>query len=129
VNRDIFIEKQKEIMKQPDWIIDGNYTSTMDLRIKYADIVIFLYYKTLRCLYRIIKRRIQYHGQTRPDMGDNCKEKLDWEFVHYVLQFNKNRAPAILTKLESLNDKQIFIIKHPKQLKELIHNLNDVSID
>ncbi|MFS0752302.1 DNA topology modulation protein [Oceanobacillus sp. 1P07AA] len=117
IEQNRFIDKQKEIMEEPAWIIDGNYGSTMSIRMKYADTIIFLHYKTTRCLHRIIKRRIQYHGQTRPDMGEGCKEKLDWDFVHYVLMFNKNNAPTILDKLNSVKEKQIYIIKNPKQLK------------
>ncbi|BAC13038.1 DNA topology modulation protein [Oceanobacillus iheyensis HTE831] len=129
IERDKFIEKQKEIMEEPAWIIDGNYNATMDTRIKKADTIIFLHYRTTRCLFRIIKRRIQYHGQTRPDMGEDCKEKIDWEFVQYVLKFNKDKCPTIFDKLDAVKEKQIYILKNPKQLKQFFHQFKDISID
>ncbi|MBT2599207.1 MULTISPECIES: DNA topology modulation protein [unclassified Oceanobacillus] len=129
IERNKFIEKQKDIMKKPAWIIDGNYGATMNTRLKYVDTIIFLHYSTTRCLYRIIKRRIQYHGQTRPDMGEDCKEKIDWEFVHYVLKFNKVQSPTILEKLDSVKEKQIYIFKNPKQLRHFFHQIKDISID
>ncbi|WP_337019548.1 AAA family ATPase, partial [Oceanobacillus massiliensis] len=64
-----FINEQQKIYQSDSWIIDGNYSSTMDHRLTQADTVIFLHYKTVRCLYGITKRRIQYRKSTRPDMG------------------------------------------------------------
>lgn len=59
------------------WIIDGNYSRTLDIRIKRADLIVFLDMPRWLCMYRIIKRRIQYHGKTRPDLNKDCPEKLD----------------------------------------------------
>ncbi|WP_306795338.1 AAA family ATPase [Cohnella sp. GbtcB17] len=47
-----------EATNQEQWIMDGNYTRTLDLRLKRADTVIFLDLSRWLCLYRIIKRRI-----------------------------------------------------------------------
>lgn len=62
------------------WIMDGNYTRTLDLRLKRADTVIFLDLSKWLCLYRIIKRRIKYHRKTRADLNEGCPEKLVHRF-------------------------------------------------
>jgi adenylate kinase family enzyme len=118
--REKFINDQQKILQQDTWIIDGNYSSTMDERLAMADTIIFLHYTTIRCLYGITKRRLQYRNQTRPDMGKECPEKLDWEFFHWVRNFNKTKVPSIYNRIAQLGNKTIFIFKSPKELKKYI---------
>ncbi|MFD2042851.1 DNA topology modulation protein [Ornithinibacillus salinisoli] len=127
LGREALINKHQEIFTQDTWIIDGNFGSTMDLRLQEADTVIFLHYKTIRCLYRIIKRRIQFHSKTRPDMGEGCPEKLDWEFFRWVQQYNKNNAPSILKRLATLSHKNIYVFNRPSELNKFLNNLREHS--
>ncbi|MEL6971000.1 MAG: adenylate kinase, partial [Bacteroidota bacterium] len=60
--------KVQALSDQPQWIIDGNYGGTLDIRLQRADTVIYLDYATPKCLWRITKRIWRYHGQVRPDM-------------------------------------------------------------
>lgn len=59
------------------WIMDGNYSGTLDLRLSVADTVIFLDFTRILCLARVIKRRFMYAGQSRPDMASDCPERLN----------------------------------------------------
>ncbi|MFC4024585.1 DNA topology modulation protein [Oceanobacillus longus] len=122
-NKEHFVNEQQKILQNDAWIIDGNYGGTMDERLSQADIIIFLHYKTIRCLYRIIKRRLQYHNKTRPDMGIDCPEKLDWEFFNWVRNFNRTKVPAINKRLSLLENKTILVFKSPKQLRNFLIEL------
>ncbi|GAB3798694.1 DNA topology modulation protein [Virgibacillus kimchii] len=125
ISREELINETTKILEKNDsWIIDGNYGETMDLRLQQADTIIFLNYKTITCLYGIIKRRIQYHKQTRPDMGKDCPEKLDWEFFQYVKQFNRKKVPLIYERLSKLENKNILIFKRRKELNNYLTKLN-----
>ncbi|MFM5918149.1 MAG: AAA family ATPase [Novosphingobium sp.] len=78
-----------EVLAQDRWIIDGNYGSSLPLRIERADTVILLDYPTWLCLARVLKRWWQYRGRSRPDMTDGCPERLDPEFIVYVANFRR----------------------------------------
>lgn len=123
MSREKFIKETEKILEGDNWIIDGNYGSTMDLRLQQADTVIFLHYGTIRCLYGITKRRIMYRNKTRPDMGKNCPEKLDWEFFQWVRKFNKTKTPAIYEQLATLNNTNIHIFRNRKELRHFIQTL------
>jgi adenylate kinase family enzyme len=97
--KDEWENKVKELIRRPSWIMDGNYGSTLELRIKEADTIIFLQYSTLKCLGRVFKRIWKYHGIARPDMPEECRERFNLSFLHYVAVFNLVRTP----KLESQN--------------------------
>ncbi|QHS21755.1 DNA topology modulation protein [Virgibacillus sp. MSP4-1] len=120
---------QHEITSQEHWIIDGTYSSTMDIRLKHADTIIFLDLPRLLCVYRVVKRRIHYRNRTRPDMGEDCEEKLDWEFLSYVWNFPKTNKPKIenyllhrranqeVIVLSSLKEIRIFLDKIRKTVQ------------
>ncbi len=115
----------RELADNDQWIIDGNYRSTMDIRLNSADTIIFLNMSTLLCTYRIIKRRFIFKGKKRPDMTEGCEEKLDLEFVKWVLKFNKNERPKILEKLKNYEDKKIIVLNNLREVDELLKNLKE----
>ncbi len=78
------------------WLIEGNYGSTMAMRLNRADTVVYLDYPLPLCLTRLIKRIISGYGKTRPDMADDCPERFDPGFLWYVI--NWNRGPRQRTE-------------------------------
>lgn len=113
-----------EATNQEQWIMDGNYSRTLDLRMKRADAIIFLDMPRLLCIYRIIKRRIRYHGKTRSDLNEECPEKLDWAFFVWVWNYKKKNRTRVMEKLESVKgQKEIIIVKTRKQVKELMKRI------
>ncbi|MDQ0195572.1 DNA topology modulation protein [Paenibacillus wynnii] len=110
---------------QEHWIIDGNYSRTLDKRLERADLIIFLDMSRWLCLYRILKRRIMYHKKTRPDMNEECPEKFDFEFIKWVWNYRKRSRVNTLNKLAKVKDeKEIIIVKNRKQAAELILRLD-----
>lgn len=104
------------LVQKPSWIMDGNYKGTFDIRFKEADTIIYLDYSTLKCLWRVIKRIIKYHGTVRPDMPKGCEERFDWEFMHYVATFNSKNRKGILERLNAVNEhKKIYVFKTDKE--------------
>jgi len=96
---------QKDLVEKGQWIIDGNYGGTMDIRLRAADTIIFIDMPRLLCVYRVFKRWFQYRNQTRPDMGAGT-EKVRLEFLKWVWNYPKKKKPQILEKLEELSDEK-----------------------
>ena len=110
----------------PNWIIDGNYGGTMDIRIKEADTIIYLDRSSWTCLWRVIKRIYKYHGQVRPDMPEGCKERFDFDFLHYVAVYNITRRKWVQKKLAALaNDKEVLVFKSDKASERYLRKLRD----
>lgn len=96
-----------ELLK-PQWIIDGNFNSSLDLRLKYADLCIFLDYDTDLCLKSVQERVEKYKGKTRPDMTEGCLEQVDDEFVEWINNYKQNVRPQSLQLVK--NSKVDFLI-------------------
>jgi len=77
------------LIQRDRWIMDGNYGSTLKMRLRRADVVIVMDYPRRLCLWRIVKRVWRHRGRTRPDMAPECAERWDWEFILFVWRFRK----------------------------------------
>lgn len=86
------------------WIIDGNYSRTLEVRLQACDTVFFLDYPLELCL-KSVAQRI---GTVRPDMPW-VEEELDPEFADFIRAFPQTTRPKILTLLERYQDRPIHI--------------------
>ena len=121
VSREIFLERLQAVMQKDCWILDGNYSTTMELRMSACDTVIFLDYPADVCLDGIRKRR----GKVRPDLpwietGDTPDYE---EFLAYIRDFETNRRPQILTLLERFPEKHLLHFTNRAQAQYFLDNI------
>ena len=117
------------VLNQDSWIIDGNYTSTLESRLLRADTIVFLDISRYRCLMRIVKRRIQYCGRTRPDMARGCREQADWQFIKWVWNYPSQSRPAILKIINKHSiGKLIRILRTSSDVKHFIQYVQTLNV-
>lgn len=104
VPKEEFRRRLGEVLQKDRWIIDGNYNSTMEMRMAVCDTVIVLDYPTEVCLAGIHARR----GKVRPDMPW-VETGEDAEFEAFVRQFREESRPKILSLLEQYREKEIHV--------------------
>lgn len=85
-----------EAVAQEEWLIEGNYGSTMAPRLERADMVIYLDFPIRLCLWRLVRRILAHRGRSRPDMPEGCPERFDLAFFWYVM--NWNSGPRVRTE-------------------------------
>src|SRR5687768_13715418 len=61
-------ETLTELLSRDAWIMDGNYSGSLELRLQACDTVIFMDMNRALCLWRVLKRSIRYRSKRRPDM-------------------------------------------------------------
>ena len=110
VEKSVFLERLSTVLEKDEWIIDGNYGSTMELRMAACDTVIFLDYPLDVCLDGIKERR----GKPRSDMPWIETEE-DEEFIEFIKSYNEQQKPKVLELLEKYSDKNIIIFKGREQ--------------
>lgn len=82
----------EEFMKNSDWVIDGNYTNLFYReRMEQADRIIFMNFNRLICLRRVLRRYRENRGRARTSMAEGCNEKIDAEFIRWVLWGSRTR--------------------------------------
>lgn len=117
VSKRIFQERLDKVLQKSEWIIDGNYISTMEYRMKQCDTVFFLDYPLEVCLSGI-KQRI---GKQRSDMPW-FEENEDTEFMDFVKNFDKDTRPEIVDLLRKYSHRNIIIFKKREEADEFLRN-------
>lgn len=121
VSKPVFIEKMRNILKQDLWIIDGNYNSTIEMRLQACDTVFFLDYPVEICLEGINSRK----GKKRDDMPWIEKEdEEDIEFVNFVKNYHKTSKPVIMKLLDQYSYKNIVIFQAREEAAGFLEMLN-----
>jgi len=113
-------EKQRDLLAGSEWIADGNYGGTLEIRLEKADAVIFLDFSRFVCVYGAVKRWLANIGKTRPDMAEGCPESIDFAFLKWIWQFPKKSRPNVLEKIARHQNVKLITIKSRKRLKQFL---------
>ncbi len=114
VSRKDFDKALFDILSYDEWIIDGNYGRTMELRFDRCDAVFFLDFPAELCL-RSAKERV---GQVREDLPW-VEIELDDEFAQWIKDFPNREIPKINDLINKYKDKiNIFVFKSREDIEE-----------
>ena len=119
VEKCVFHERLSGVMSQSEWIIDGNYGGTMELRMAACDTVIFLDYPLCICLDGVRQRR----GKPRSDMPWIETEE-DSDFIEFIKKYNEQQRPKVMALLEKYSDKNIIIFKNREEADEFLKSVD-----
>lgn len=122
-----WIAKVEEMVQHEQWIIDGNYRSTLNIRLQAADTIIFLDMPRWLCALRAVKRRVQYMNRTRPDMAEGCREPLLdpnlLRFLRWVWDYPNRARPDVARRLRNLDPhKRIIWLRTPAEAGQFLAN-------
>lgn len=105
-----WVQRDKELTRslieaaalKDDWVFEGNSPVNYALRAERADMIVFLDLPRPLRLWRIIKRRVMFHGRTRPEMPANCLERLDHAFLAEVWTWDRRTRPKAMALLAQM---------------------------
>ena len=116
VTKDVFLERLNGLLAEDEWIIDGNFRSTMELRMEKCDTVVLLDYPVEVCL-EGVRRRI---GTKRTDIPWVETEE-DEEFMNFIRHFNDENRPRMMELIEKFKgEKRIIIFKSREEAEAFL---------
>lgn len=108
------------------WVIDGEYSRFhFERRIEEADRVIIMDFSRFACLWRVWRRYRHYRGTSRPDLAEGCNEKLDLEFLNWVLW--KGRSKRRKLRLRGICDKypnKVTVLRNQRQIDRFLEEFS-----
>ena len=117
VTREVFLERLNKVLETESFIIDGNFSVTLEHRLNNSDTVFFFDLPVEVCIEGILQRR----GKPRPDLPWNEADyPVDEEFLTFVRNFEKDRKPNILSLLEKYSDREIITFRSRAEVNEFI---------
>ena len=106
------------------WVVDGTYSRfSFRRRLEEADLIVLLLFNRFTALWRVTKRYFVYRGRSRPDMAEGCAEKLDAEFVWWVL--HRGRGPRDRERWRQIAARygeKTVILKNQRQIDAFLEN-------
>lgn len=116
ISRDEFDKKLLEILEKDEWIIDGDYSRTYEIRMKYADTIYFLDFP-LEVALAGVESRI---GKPRDDIPWR-EDIFDPEFKQWIMNWYKNTLPVLRKLLEQYKGiKNIIVFKTREEIDSFI---------
>ncbi len=108
---------QKQLIKNDSWIIDGNYTKTVDIRIEGADTIFLFDIPKIKSLFRVHKRLFK-----KPtDKEEGAKEKVRLELIKFILKYPRRKTRDKVLSVSEIKD--VFIIKNDRQSKKILEKI------
>ena len=123
ISQEEFARRLAPELQKPRWILDGNFNRTIETRLEACDTVIYLDYPRLVCVKNWLGRVIRNWGKARPDMGEDCAEWIDPDFVKWIWNFNKKNRARYYELLNNAEGKKVVILKSRRQTKRFLEAL------
>lgn len=119
---DRFEAAQRELVAAPRWVIDGNYNSTVQVRLEAADTVVFMDLPTRVCLWGILSRQLR-HGQGQNDR-DGVYNRITPDVLRYVLCYRRRVRPGILAKIDQhASGARLIVLTSRRQTRRLLRQV------
>ena len=119
IPREDFDRRISEVFATTEWIIDGNYKRTIEMRLKECDTV-FLFDLPVEVCIQGATERI---GKGRYDLPW-LETELDPEFLQFIKDFPQDTLPYIYELLEKYKDKkEIIIFRSRKDADEYLKRI------
>lgn len=115
IPKEEFRAKLRALVQEDAWIIDGNYGSTMELRIQHCDTIFFLDYPEETCIAGIAARM----GTPRSDMPW-VETEPDEEFLTFVRSYREQSRPRVLELLDRYAGREIHIFRDRAEAAEYL---------
>ena len=124
MDRDEFDELHRRELSKEKWIMDGNFNRTMPERIARCDTIIYLDFSRFACLRGVIKRVLTTYGTVRPDMGEGCPERIDFEFLKWVWNYNRDKRERNYRLLNEAEHAETIVLKTRRAVKMFLEQIS-----
>lgn len=115
-----FDRKLNGILLKESWIIDGNYSRTLEPRLRACDMVFLLDFPLDTCLLGASSRI----GRKREDLPW-LETEFDDAFRQFILDFPQKRLPRLYKLIETYcKDKRILIFKSREESEAYLKTLS-----
>ena len=123
VSKEEFDALHRAELEKERWIMDGNFNRTMPERIDRCDTVIYLDFSRFACLRGVFKRVLTTYGKVRPDMGEGCPERIDWEFLKWVWNYNRDKRERNYQLLNEATHAETIVLKNRREVNRFLGTL------
>ena len=121
ISTDCWREEVARLVSSDQWIMDGDFSNTFDIRFPRAEAVIDLAYSRYRCLFQAVKRLAFAVPQGRSDLPVGCRESLDTSLLKWIWRYPIANRPRIDEAMRKWGSHIVYLkFTSPRQLDRWI---------
>ena len=110
---------QLGLVSRPDWVIDGNYGGTLDVRLEAADVVVFFDIPRRAAVGGILRRWLANRG--REIQAPGCPERFDWSLLRWAWRYPRASRPRVLAALRAhCSAAEVIVVRSRREVHELL---------
>ena len=118
--RDTRIDILQGLVREKQWIIEGNYFSVSELHLNEADTIIFLDTSPLCCLWRLMKRHRESRRRSRRDIPEGCTDKLTLFRMLKVVTFPLHGRRKLEENLRKFPPEKVIRLHSAKEVESFL---------
>jgi adenylate kinase family enzyme len=124
-------ERNRQLAAGEQWVIEGNYGSTIDIRAARTDLVVLFDLPRLLCVWRVIVRMFKTRfGRQIWRLPKHCQANPDWEplrdfpeFLRYIWRFPAASLPRALARLDTAGVERLVVLRSTAEVRALTTTL------
>ncbi|MDD3409992.1 MAG: AAA family ATPase [Eubacteriales bacterium] len=119
-----FERMMREAVQKPRWIIEGNNLASLGQRLCCADTVLWFDFPPALCMLNLFRRELKYLHRVRPDMPDDCTNRLSFSFLRSAWQFNRRNRLRIRETLRPFPSVIVIRLTNYRQVRRFLASVS-----
>lgn len=117
--------------RERGWVIDGNYTNFhQERRMAEADLIFFMDFPRRICLPQALYRNWKYKGRARESIAEGCDEKMDLEFLLWILRDGRSRERRQQFRdLMERYPRKVVVLKRRRDVRHCLELLDRIAAE
>jgi adenylate kinase family enzyme len=127
-----WVKVQNMLVSGESWVVEGNFQTTLDIRLAASDSVIFFDMHVFTCLRNAVFRMIKHYGRARIGMSEGNNERIDRHFLMRILRIlwiypalERGKTIRLLNSLSA--QKNIFVFRNYGDASRFVQYLEQSS--
>lgn len=110
-----------ELAAREEWVMEGTFPSTLDLRVARADWFVYVDAPMLVCLSRKFKEMMRRDAGKRPEVAPGCPRRFDARLLKFIWTFPTSTAHQISAIIaRERRNRTIFILRSKREQDEFL---------
>lgn len=110
-----------ELANREEWVMEGTFPSTLDIRVARADWLVFVDAPMPVCFVRKLKQMIRGRKDQKAEPAPGCPPRLDARLLRFIWNFPTSTAPRINTIIaRERRNRTIFILRSKREQEEFL---------
>ncbi|UGQ13561.1 topology modulation protein [Yinghuangia sp. ASG 101] len=118
-----FAAVQRGLVARPRWVIDGNYHSTLAIRLKACDNIVLMNMSTPAALWGVLSRHLRHGTGHR---GNGVHNRINRSVLTYVATYRKKMRPRVLAEIkEHASHAKVVLLTSRRHTRRWLREVQD----